>query len=241
MASPIAAPINGITDAPNNAAASDNESKPLLQGKQSEFLISQLHGNYYTQAYRGNVFWAVSTTLNGQTIEHSGFGGSEFGLWNPSGSAINVVLIRWTWGTFPTAVQGFPGNIQLKFISPAGDLINTGSPIAQRRFGFNSSSALTGNGRATPIRICSQDDGGGTGLGFSVSFPPPQFLIGTTGISELSLSKSSVATPMWSTSMNFDGTLIVPPNVAIYTQFSDPVNATSTRFTNVLIWEEVPI
>ena len=88
--------IGGIITAPSNDSVPDGTASSLLQGKQGELLDARLHGDWYTQAYRGNLFWftnaAAGTTI---PIQASGLS-STFTLLNPASSGKNYELVRYT-------------------------------------------------------------------------------------------------------------------------------------------------
>src|SRR5882672_696976 len=84
----------GQVGAPSNVSAADGSNLPALQGQQGEIITSELHGKYYTQNKRGNVFYA-STAGAGVTV--SIFSNASFtglAVWNPQGSGKNLSMIR---------------------------------------------------------------------------------------------------------------------------------------------------
>ncbi|MDE2100365.1 MAG: hypothetical protein KGL39_24145 [Patescibacteria group bacterium] len=89
--------VSGIVAAPSNTSVPDGTiNQGLLQGKQGEALNAELHGFWYTQAYRGNLFWGATATA-GTTIpiQASGLAGT-FVLLNPANSGKNLELVRYT-------------------------------------------------------------------------------------------------------------------------------------------------
>src|SRR5437870_7298434 len=91
----------GLVQAPTNVSATDGNNYVFLQGKQAEAIVSELHGKYYTQAYRGNVFWG-STASAGVLVPIASTTGPTFGLWNPAGSGKNAAIVRYTAGWVAT-------------------------------------------------------------------------------------------------------------------------------------------
>lgn len=57
----------------------------LMQGKQTDLIVSELHGKYFTQCYRGNVY-DYGTPLAGVTLTTTGSTVQTFGIFNPAGS-----------------------------------------------------------------------------------------------------------------------------------------------------------
>jgi hypothetical protein len=109
------------------SANSPSDGNYLYQagGKQSEALVSEVHGKYYTGAYRGKVFTAnngiagavipVITSTTAQTA---------ISLYNPLGSGINVELIELVVATTVTTSTGVIGSIGF------GVLENLGAGVA---------------------------------------------------------------------------------------------------------------
>src|SRR5436305_9817182 len=64
-------------------------------GKQGDTVCSELHGRYYEQAYRGNIFHVgiqtVATTTVGLNATYTGLC-----LSNPVGSPVNLALLKCT-------------------------------------------------------------------------------------------------------------------------------------------------
>lgn len=82
----------GTVGAPSNASAADTTNLPILQGKSGEAIVGELHGKWYTSAYRNRVF-VGSTLAAGTTIPISSTTAPTFTLYNPLGSGVNVELI----------------------------------------------------------------------------------------------------------------------------------------------------
>ena len=89
--------ISGIVQAPSNISLPDGSiTNNFLQGKQGELLDAKLHGDWYTGAYRGNVFW-VATATAGTTIPIQASGlAATFVLYNPANSGKNLELISYS-------------------------------------------------------------------------------------------------------------------------------------------------
>ena len=48
---------------PSTVSIGDNQTTGILGGKQGDMIVSQLHGKYYTQAVRGNVYYASTAAV----------------------------------------------------------------------------------------------------------------------------------------------------------------------------------
>src|SRR3954465_13721139 len=134
-------------------------------GKQGEQIVSELHGRYYEQTYRGNMF-SVQTQGTGVTTTAAlatTFTGLAVG--NPAGSGVNLVLNKFTCAQFAVGaaatigIMGGAGSITAsltpqnrmiglgtvaKGLATAGQTIST--PVLIATFGEVGSLATTGYG-----------------------------------------------------------------------------------------------
>jgi hypothetical protein len=87
--------VTGIIAAPSNTSQTDGTTtQAFLQGKQGELLDAKLHGDFYTQAYRGNLFFGTTATA-GTTIPIQASGlASTFTLYNPASSGKILELLE---------------------------------------------------------------------------------------------------------------------------------------------------
>lgn len=100
-------------------------------GKQGDQIVSELHGRYYEQNYRGNVFslntqgTAVSTTAALATTW------TGLGIANPAGSGVNLVLIAFQVAQFAAGaaatvgIMGGVGTIS-STLTPQSRIIGSG-------------------------------------------------------------------------------------------------------------------
>ena len=82
----------GAVGAPSNVSASDSANLAALQGKAGELIDSNLHGKWYTAAYRNRVF-VGSSLIAGVTIPVNTTTAPTFTLFNPLGSGVNLELV----------------------------------------------------------------------------------------------------------------------------------------------------
>jgi hypothetical protein len=74
----------------------DGAHNPLRLGKLGSLIVSELHGRYYEQAFRGNIFIAQAiVTVPVVYTATTGMGGPL--LWNPPTSGVNAVLLSASW------------------------------------------------------------------------------------------------------------------------------------------------
>src|SRR5260221_10751324 len=70
----------------------------IRQGRLGDAIVSELHGRFYEQTFRGNVFSTSAniTALSANTIvSATGATGTPIvGVWNPSTSPVNLVILQ---------------------------------------------------------------------------------------------------------------------------------------------------
>lgn len=221
-------PLTGTVGAPSNVSAGDGVSLPLLQGKQSELVAAQLHGKYYTQAYRGNAYYASVAATGIITTAFSSGAYVGLLLWNPQGSGKNLVPLRATQGRIlaATTVAGW-GHA---YLANAGSGIGTAAPLSV----FTTiSSALRG-----PL-----NQPGITGQGNSVA------LVGAGGTFTTALTwgrSNGMGIGTETTAItdqpfieDFDGMLIIPPGT-IFAPFAATAAQGGTWVPSI-VWEETPL
>ncbi|MDE3076382.1 MAG: hypothetical protein KGJ86_13250 [Chloroflexota bacterium] len=82
-------PLTGLV---GPAVAADGATPPLRQGKTGEVVVTELHGKYYEQAARGQLFHATVDTA-GVALAAAGTT-AGFALYNPLGSGKNLEIVR---------------------------------------------------------------------------------------------------------------------------------------------------
>ncbi len=90
-------PLQYRVGAPSASSLPDGQPADALGGKAGEGIVTELHGKYYTQCYRGNVF--VGTTAIGGVVPPVFSATAQtYMIWNPLGSGKNIVPINLTLG-----------------------------------------------------------------------------------------------------------------------------------------------
>ena len=223
----------GLVGSPSNVSAPDGSNLPALQGKQGEQIVNELHGKYYTQAYRGNTFFAATAVggLAFSIYSNTTFVGMV--LFNPAGSGKNVVPIR-TIISAPLVTAATAGSqFGYAFLAGCGSAPATGSPIA----------ALT---TSTPIR----GQGNNPGVGGAGIQGPSVVLAGLGATLTSALTWGGNAALTWYAGVtnanivngglieNFDGELIIPPGSAMFLTTSILAGSSAAA---KMVWEEVPV
>src|SRR5208283_2345397 len=100
--------IQTLTGVQNN---SDGQAPYARGGKQGDALVSELHGRYYEQNYRGNVYTGgvvALTSISNATFTIATTGATAtpiVGLWNPASNGVNLVVLQANLGIILTALQ----------------------------------------------------------------------------------------------------------------------------------------
>ncbi len=213
--------------APSATSIGDGQTPPQLGGKQGDGIISGLHGKYYTQNQRGNVYYS-GTAVGGAAFtifSNASFVGHL--LWNPSGSGKNLSLIRAnvtpnTQGATATSGWGYA------WINNAGSTIGTGAVVST----FTAVTATRGTGLCGVLGQGNSVALAGSAATFTAALAwGRSATFGTsTGIVTTQLS--------YTLSEDFDGMMIIPPGTifALTSAILTGVTASAT-----LVWEEVPL
>ena len=214
--------VSGIVNAPANASIADGSQPIALMGKSAELIVAELHGKYYTQAYRGNSFLG-STVGTGIIPPVYTTTAQVFGLWNRAGNTKNAVL-------------------QVLDAAPVvfGAAVVGALTLSQS---LNAGSALATGGVSAFTAAVPQGGNIGISGGNSVSFTATA----ATSLAATLLMGfnygfySTVVTGMGAGALHYDfeGGVIVPPNTAVWLTSSN--SAQTATFQANIRWEEAPL
>jgi len=98
--------MHGVPGIQNNP---DSNPAFIRQGKQGDLSVSELHGRYYEQTYRGNVFSVSTQATNVTTTAALATTFTGLAISNPAGSGKNLVLLQFTAAQFAVGVAGTIG------------------------------------------------------------------------------------------------------------------------------------
>lgn len=210
-------------------ANSDGSLNIVRSGKQGELMASQLHGRFYEQNYRGNVFGlgisnTAATSLNAIATGLTATATPIVGAYNPPTSSVNLVILKAIVVTSTIANSAVsPGGFM--WCGAVGQTISTGlvpynqktlTKVGAQGQAFTMTTVMTGlSGSVVAIRASSISPFNAAGAGTAVSL----------------LGGASVEEP--------EGLLIVPPGgvLGLFAQVSSSTYSASVA----LIWEEVPV
>jgi len=196
-------------------------------GKSLEMLVAELHGKYYQQCLRGNVFHGA-TAAAGVLIPVQSTTGPTFAVWNPPGSGKNVELIAAYYGWVSTT--GAPANISYNNLNAPGSAVGgTGAPVTAATFG-TPKNGLLGAGKTSVTLFVPA----------TATLTAAGTLLGTNGMSQLTTTGASTTGSGWFTMTEwFDGSIIVPPNNFFYPTSEN--TAELSVFNIRWVWAEVPV
>lgn len=215
----------GVVVDPSTGGTADGTTTSLNFGRSNDVLCSELHGKYYQQTYRGNMFYG-STVTAGVVIPIASTLTPTYSVWNPAGSGKNMVpvvaLIGWT------ATTAALGELVWQATTNAGSSISTTAPLVA--FGTGTPvNALLGAGKTSVVRLGS---GGTTTLVAASTF------YRATGMSITATTAATSVAPGWVWRDDFDGSSIVPPGNAIHLMGT---TAIAVSLTVTLVWYEAPL
>lgn len=213
----------------------DGTVQPIRMGRQGDMDVSELHGRFYEQNFRGNLFIGgmTLTAINNATFTTGTLTASctpILGLFNPSTSSVNAVVLQVSLAAVLTALTATgPGGFV--WASSVGNTaVSTGStPLngktlqaagSQVKF-FAASPALTGLTNNLTVQF---------GSALNVGQP--------YNISEVATAAGFMTQPSASVE-NLDGSLFCPPGGVI------ALLATTTPVAHSVVgairWEEVSV
>lgn len=205
---------------------------PVLRGGRSgEAVVTELHGRFYEQVFRGNIYsiGCQLTALSAATVLLTSSAQPIVGVWNPLTSPVNLSILQ----------------------SMLVDEINAGTSVALGAFVWAASlnnSALTAG--LSPFNRNTLSSAGSQAKAFSLStaslltgltnnlvvFEPAEFNT-SSGLLTTTVA-AATPTPSVSGVQNFDGSLIIPPGgvLALLNTISTVTHSVAAR----LMWEEIP-
>lgn len=219
---------------PQNNPDSNN---PVIMrgGKQGDGIVSELHGRFYEQNYRGNVFSdgiAAVVAIVAATYNIATLGATVTpiaGLYNPSTSGVNAILLQATLNVIKTALQNTGCGPFFWATSVGNSAVSTGNTPLNRKTLIKGGSLCKGLCNVAP-----------TGLTNNLVVMGASALYGGSGSLAAFLETQAGAAPPYSSSRElFDGEWIIPPGGVIALLAGSAGVAVSA--SSMLLWEEVPV
>jgi hypothetical protein len=210
---------------PTASSASDGTTNANnLFGKAGEDIVAELHGKYYTQAYRGVMFGATQIAATAPAI-FTATAVTGFVLWNPQGSGRNIIPVRHTYGIVTAA----SAQVMLGYglVQNAGSAVATAAPFSALT--ALSSALINGgllNGTGQTATIAK------VGTGATLTNAPTQF------VPAFGWSTNAITAAQSGFIDDFDGRLILQPGSALIV--SSSVANTGTGLSG-FFWYEAPL
>jgi hypothetical protein len=195
-------------------------------------VVQELHGRFFEQVQRGNVYsiGCQPTALSAATVLLTASAQPIVGVWNPTTSPVNLVILQ-------AALVDFINNVTSVALGGfvwASSLANTSLTAGLSPFNRKTLASTGSQAKAFSLSTASLL----TGLTNNVVvFDGAEF----NTASGLLTTTVAAATPTPSVSgvQNFDGSLIVPPGGVL--ALLNTISTTTHSVWGRLLWEEVPV
>ena len=213
----------------------DGSQQALRQGRTGALVVVELHGRFFEQAFRGNVFsggMTAVTSIANATFTTATTGATAtpiVGIWNPLTSGINASVLQASLATVLTALTATGGGPFVWMYSLGNSAISTGNvPISAKTLVAAGSqckvfggAALTGmTGTLAALR------------GSAIASGPMY------NISEIATA-AGFMTGFTAGLENVDGSILVPPG-GVLGLFATTTPVAQSAISSIL-WEEVPV
>lgn len=212
----------------------DGVNSALRAERSGAAVVQELHGRFYEQNVRGAVFMGgmTSTSISAATFTTATTGATATpitGVYNPSTSPVNLVILQAILSVSQTALQATGPGAFAWMTSIANPGLTLGTTPTNCKTLVQSGSyakdmsgiALTGLTNALAVRRAAAV-GGGSAIG--VAF----------------LATQAGAQTVQGYSMElFDGTMIVPPGAVLALMCS--ITPVGHSAASGIVWEEVPV
>jgi len=212
--------------------AADGSSIPIRAGRLGEQIISELHGRFYEQVYRGNVYGIGCglTALSAATVLLTASAQPIVGVWNPANSPVNLVILQ-------AALRAALNNVTS--VAP-GDFIwaasigNAAMTAGLAPVNRKNMSSVGSQAKAFVLSTASLLTGLANNLALVdvADFNTASALLTTT-------VAAATPTPSVNGVHNFDGSFIVPPGGVL--ALLNTISSTTHSVAGRLMWEEVPL
>jgi hypothetical protein len=206
-------------------SATPGTNPPIRQGNQGDMIVSELHGRYYEQAYRRNLFSGAISGATGVTASALGLitATAYVGLvlYNPPGSTVNCVLQKVGY-QFPIAPSAAVV-VSIGTGFSALPLISTTAVTSRNNYINGPASVASLYSAATP--------------GITTTAPVTTYPVYTLGFVGTVAATSSGQVNGGFTDL--EGSIIIPPTG--YACFYLSTAAQTNGFFGSMAWEEVPV
>lgn len=229
----MALPISGQVG-PAAISAGDGAALPIRQGKTGDVVVSELHGRFFEQTLRGNVYSTgmTITSISNATFTSATLGATctpIVGVWNPLASTVNLVILQADLSVILTALTTTGGAPFVWAVSTGNSAISTGLvPFSRKTLLQTGSQAKGFAGTAL------------TGLVNNLVVMGTSVLGGGSGYNVSEIGTAAGFSPYHSGYVeNLDGQIIIPPGgVLALLATTTPVAHSAA---SSILWEEVAL
>ncbi len=213
-----------VDNLPDVSMPDGGASSELILGKMRDLIVSELHGIYYQQTYRGNLF-AGNQAAAGAVVPIYSNTTQQCGIFNPLGSGVNIILVKLLMTFVDTT--GAAGGYCLGYVKGCGGSIATGS------------GGITVATLATPVNLNLSAYSGVSKAVFmsaAITTAAPAILM-QLGFNQMVLTAATTSLGQWPSEIRFDGYPIVTQGTAVF--FCGNI-ATLSKIAATFVWEESP-
>lgn len=215
----------GVVFDPSSAASADGSTVTGNYGRANEALVAELHGKYFEQCYRGNVYYCSSATA-GVVIPISSTLTPVYTIWNPAGSGKLCCPVVSVFGH--NATTSVLGGLVWMATTNAGSAIGTAAPIVSFT-NVGPINANLGSGKVASTRFATSAS--------TLTIIAAPTIFRHTGVT-VAANTVATATAGWVWRDEWDGGGIIPPGNAIHLMGTTAV-ALTLNVTTVFV--EVPV
>jgi len=226
--------IQGIVGQPSTSSIQAGTTPTVRSGQLGDMIVSELHGRFYEQVYRNNVYSAGSSTtaLSANTITLTATTTPIVGVYNPSTSTVNCVILQASLQALINTLTTPVGAGAFVWATSIGNgAVSTGaSPFNRKTLASSGSQAKAFNGGVAL-----------TGLTNNLVILEGSDFTSPTGQTYGTITAPTTGTTLTSFGgvQNFDGQLIIPPGGVL--ALLNTTSTTTMSVTSRLLWEEVPV
>lgn len=202
-------------------------AEPELSSDRAQ-LVASLHGKHYEDCLAGRVFSHTPTPLGLAIPIYTGTalaGGMP--IWNPTGSGVNVELIRVTVAPSATGTAAV-GSYGLMVRTDVGSALATGAEITA----FAETDPVNGLLGAGSISKVKSSNAGACTVTAGVAAEFTRTIFGS------GVAAQATTNPINFADHDFQGTVIVPPGTLVWIA---GVLASVRLYNTTIVWKELPI
>lgn len=216
------------------SSTGDGVGVSIRMGRQGDQLASDLHGRFYEQNFRGNLFvgGVTLTAINNATFTSATTGATAtplLGIWNPANSQTNAVVLQANLTATMTALQATGGGPYVWMATYTTANISTATSF------INAKTLVAGVGNAKNVSGVAL-----TGMTGTLAFIKGSYLGGGSASNAAFLATAvGMQAQLAGFREDVDGSIIVPPGGILALMATTTPVAHSV--VSGIIFEEVPV